>query len=74
MRQAILEGCCHDRVRLRFADIAARTEGFSGSDLRMMMKEAMMSALMEGRHRIGPVDIEQGLLRVEERNLIRAGH
>jgi len=36
-----------------------------------MMKEAVMSALMEGRHRVDPVDIEQGLLRVEERNVIR---
>ena len=75
MRQAILEKVAATiECDCDFADIAARTEGFSGSDLRMMMKEAMMSALMEGRHRIGPVDIEQGLLRVEERNLIRAGH
>ncbi|MDN7024948.1 ATP-binding protein [Methanoculleus sp. FWC-SCC1] len=54
-----------------FADIAARTEGFSGSDLRMMMKEAIISALMSGRHRIEPEDVELGLLRVEERNVIR---
>ncbi|MFY9170650.1 MAG: ATP-binding protein [Candidatus Methanoculleus thermohydrogenotrophicum] len=72
MRRAILEkiaatiDCDCD-----FADLAARTEGFSGSDLRMMIKEAVLSALMEGRHHLNPADIEQGLLRVEERNLIR---
>lgn len=72
MRQAILEkiaatiDCDCD-----FADLAARTEGFSGSDLRMMIKEAVMSALMEDRRHLDPADIEQGLLRVEERNVIR---
>lgn len=54
-----------------FSDLAARTEGFSGSDLRMMMKEAIISALMNGRRRIDLADIELGLLRVEERNIIR---
>ncbi len=72
MRQAILEkvaaaiDCDCD-----FADLAARTDGFSGSDLRMMIKEAVMSALMEDRQRVDAADIEQGLLRVEERNVIR---
>ncbi|NLA31349.1 MAG: AAA family ATPase [Methanomicrobiales archaeon] len=72
MRQAILEmiaasiDCNSD-----FADLAAETEGFSGSDLRMMMKEAVISALMDGRRHLDAADIEQGLLRVEERNLIR---
>ncbi|ABN58014.1 MULTISPECIES: ATP-binding protein [Methanoculleus] len=74
MRQAILEKVAATiECDCDFADLAARTEGFSGSDLRMMMKEAVMSALMEDRHRVGPVDIEQGLLRAEERNVIRTG-
>jgi AAA+ superfamily predicted ATPase len=72
MRQAILKKIAATvECDCNFADLAARTEGFSGSDLRIMMKEAVMSALMEGRHRVDPVDIEQGLLRVEERNVIR---
>lgn len=72
MRQAILRKIAAAiECDCDFADLAARTEGFSGSDLRMMMKEAVMSALMEDRHRVDPVDIEQGLLRVEERNIIR---
>ncbi|RXE56740.1 AAA family ATPase [Methanoculleus taiwanensis] len=72
MRRQILEkvGSSVD-CTCDFSDLAARTEGFSGSDLRMMMKEAIISALMEHRRRIEPVDIEQGLLRVEERNVIR---
>jgi hypothetical protein len=76
MRAAILEkvaatiDCDCD-----FADLAARTEGFTGSDLRMMIKEAVMSALMDDRRQVNRVDIEQGLVRVEERNLIRGiGH
>ena len=74
MRQAILEKVAATiECDCDFADLAARTEGFSGSDLRMMMKEAVISALMEDRHRVDPVDIEQGLLRAEERNVIRAG-
>ncbi|MDV2480731.1 ATP-binding protein [Methanoculleus sp. Wushi-C6] len=72
MRQAILEkiGAAVE-CDCDFSDLAGRTEGFSGSDLRMMMKEAVMSALMDDRHRLDAADIEQGLLRVEERNVIR---
>ncbi|MGB4050758.1 MAG: ATP-binding protein [Methanoculleus sp.] len=72
MRQAILEKIASGiDCNCDFADLAAQTEGFSGSDLRMMMKEAVISALMESRRHLDTVDIEQGLLRVEERNLIR---
>ena len=72
MRQAIIEKVAATiDCNCDFADLAARTEGFSGSDIRMMMKEAVLSALMEDRRHLGPADIEQGLLRVEERNVIR---
>ena len=72
MRQAIIEKVAATiDCNCDFADLAARTEGFSGSDLRMMMKEAVMSALVEDRRHLDPVDIEQGLIRVEERNIIR---
>lgn len=50
---------------------AARTEGFSGADLKMMLKEAVLNALMGGRRTISQTDIECGLLTVENRNLIR---
>jgi len=72
MRQAIIEKVTATiDCNCDFADLAARTEGFSGSDIRMMMKEAVISALMGDRRRLDPVDIEQGLFRVEERNVIR---
>jgi len=72
MRQAIIEKVAATiDCNCDFADLAARTEGFSGSDIRMMMKEAVISALMGDRRRLDPVDIEQGLFRVEERNVIR---
>ena len=72
MRQAILEMIAASiDCNSVFADLAAQTEGFSGSDLRMMMKEAVISALMDDRRHLDAADIEQGLLRVEERNLIR---
>jgi AAA+ superfamily predicted ATPase len=72
MRKAILEKIAASiECNCDFADLADRTDGFSGSDLRMMMKEAVISALMEDRRSLDGADIEQGLLRVEERNIIR---
>jgi SpoVK/Ycf46/Vps4 family AAA+-type ATPase len=50
---------------------AARTDGFSGADLKMMLKEAVLNALMDGRRTISQTDIECGLLTVGNRNLIR---
>jgi len=72
MRQAILEKIAAAiDCNCDFAELAAHTEGFSGSDLRMMMKEAVISALMDDRRHLDAADIERGLLRVEERNVIR---
>lgn len=51
--------------------LAARTEGFSGADLRIMIKEALISALMRGSHRLGPADIEKGIGIVKNREMIR---
>ncbi|MDI9633879.1 MAG: ATP-binding protein [Methanolinea sp.] len=59
-------------VRVDFADLADRTEGFSGADLRIMVKEALLSALMEKREEILPADIERGIAVVESRNAIRS--
>jgi AAA+ superfamily predicted ATPase len=54
-----------------FPGVATRTEGFSGADLKMMLKEAVLNALMDGRRAVSQNDIECGLLTVENRNLIR---
>lgn len=54
-----------------YAALAMKTEGFSGSDLRMMIKEAILSALMDKRQVIREDDIEKGILMVKNREAIR---
>ncbi|MHC1626151.1 MAG: ATP-binding protein [Methanoculleaceae archaeon] len=50
---------------------AERTEGFSGSDLRTMVKEALLVALMRGSRIIDEEDMEAGFVAVSSRELIR---
>jgi SpoVK/Ycf46/Vps4 family AAA+-type ATPase len=54
-----------------YRQLAAETEGFSGADLRLMVKEALLSALMERREAIDRSDIEKGILMVKNRDAIR---
>jgi len=54
-----------------YAVLAKKTEGFSGSDLRMMIKEAILSALMDQRNDIRESDIEKGITMVRNREAIR---
>jgi len=54
-----------------YPGLAAQTEGFSGADIRMMVKEAILSALMDKRDCIGAKDIEKGILMVKNREAIR---
>jgi len=54
-----------------FHELAEMTDGFSGSDLRMMVKEALLSALSEQRTRIGKEDIERGIGMVKNRDALR---
>jgi hypothetical protein len=54
-----------------YAALAKQTEGFSGADLRMMIKEAILSALMDKRQNIGPSDIQKGIAMVRNREAIR---
>ena len=51
--------------------LAKKTEGFSGSDLRMMIKEAILSALMDKRQEITEADIKKGVTMVRNREAIR---
>ncbi|HDS63816.1 MAG TPA: ATP-binding protein, partial [Methanofollis liminatans] len=53
------------------AEAAARSEGFSGADLRMAVKEAVISALMDGRRVVSQADIDRALASVANRSLIR---
>jgi len=56
---------------LDYQQLASRTDGFSGSDLRMMVKEAILSSLMDNRKSISPEDIEKGIHMVKNRDAIR---
>jgi SpoVK/Ycf46/Vps4 family AAA+-type ATPase len=51
--------------------LASKTEGFSGSDLRMMIKEAVLSALMDKRRSLSRDDIRKGIHMVKNRDAIR---
>lgn len=72
MREAILKKftlsleCTAD-----LAEAAARSEGFSGADLRMTVKEAVISALMDGRRVVSQTDLDNALDSVANRSLIR---
>jgi SpoVK/Ycf46/Vps4 family AAA+-type ATPase len=57
--------------KVDYLALAKRTEGFSGSDLRMMIKEAILSALMDKRDDIMESDIEKGITMVRNREAIR---
>jgi AAA+ superfamily predicted ATPase len=54
-----------------FSELARETDGFSGADLRLMIKEALLSALMEKRNEITRSDIEKGIIMVKNREAIR---
>jgi predicted AAA+ superfamily ATPase len=56
---------------LDYQQLASRTDGFSGSDLRMLVKEAILSSLMDNRKTISPEDIEKGVHMVKNRDAIR---
>jgi AAA+ superfamily predicted ATPase len=55
-----------------YEHIADITDGFSGADLRIMIKEAFLSALMENRDHINESDIERGVLLIVSRGLVRS--
>ncbi|WAI00238.1 ATP-binding protein [Methanogenium organophilum] len=55
-----------------FDTVAQETEGFSGADLRMMIKEAIIAALMENRHKVTAEDIEIGMQNLKNRHVIRS--
>jgi AAA+ superfamily predicted ATPase len=54
-----------------FAVLADETEGFTGADLRITVKEAIISALMDERHKVTEGDIGKGMDAVRNRDLIR---
>ncbi len=51
--------------------LAANTEGLSGADLRMLVKEAIMNALMDKRESLVQKDFETGLHSIKSRSDVR---
>ena len=47
--------------------IAQMTEGYSGADLRMVVREAVLSALIDGRTSIQEEDLLRGILFISDR-------
>ena len=54
-----------------YRELAQETDGFSGADLRLTIKEALLSALMDQREAIDRSDIEKGIMMVRNRDAIR---
>lgn len=54
-----------------YQELAALTDGFSGADIRLTIKEALLSALMDKRDTIERQDIEKGIRMVRNREAIR---
>lgn len=72
MRKKILKTVTSTlRCSIDYEALANQTEGFSGADLRMMIKEAILSALMDQREAIEPADINKGIAMVKNREAIR---
>lgn len=72
MRKKILQTITSSlHCSIDYQQLASQTEGFSGSDLRMMVKEAILSALMDKRQSLEKNDIEKGIRMVKNRDAIR---
>lgn len=72
MRERILKKITHSfGCECDFRYLAAQTEGLSGSDLRMLVKEALLSSIMDGRKAPTQSDIEKGIQMVKSRGVIR---
>jgi AAA+ superfamily predicted ATPase len=62
--------------RMEFADfdpeaIAERTEGLTGSDLRLVLREAVLEALTDGRRELTQADIVSAVEDFEERDNLK---
>ncbi|UUX93657.1 ATP-binding protein [Methanoplanus endosymbiosus] len=54
-----------------YNELASETEGFSGSDLRIMIKESLIAALMRDSYEMNESDIDQGMEIIKGRDIIR---
>lgn len=74
MREEILLHVAADiPCSMKFKEVAKMTENFSGADLRMMLTEAIVCALLDGRKELSREDIDAGISLVKRRTSIRSG-
>ena len=55
-------------TRVEISGIARQTEGFSGADLKMLVREAILSALTDGRTELTQEDITKGEMLIKTRD------
>ncbi len=68
-RELILQRLLADSVtKVDIARVAEETEGFSGADLKMLVREAILSALTDGRVELSEDDIRKGELLIKTRD------
>ncbi len=53
--------------------VAEKTEGFTGADLRLVIREAVLSSLLQGKKEITQKDIENAIEEVRKRLMLRGG-
>lgn len=73
MRREILEVITRRMTITSFdpGEIASKTEGLTGSDLRLVMREAVLAALTENRRELSQEDLLDAIEDFEERDTLR---
>lgn len=68
-REMILRRLLMDSdTRVEISGVARQTEGFSGADLKMLVREAILSALTDGRTELTQEDITKGEMLIKTRD------
>ncbi|MCE5333797.1 MAG: ATP-binding protein [Desulfobacteraceae bacterium] len=55
-------------AELDVAELAKKTEGFTGSDLRLVVREAVLNALLQDRKRLTQADLLRAVAQFDKRN------
>lgn len=75
MRQKILEKVLSKvEVRADLREIARLTEGFTGSDIRLVVREAVLNALLQDRKQLDHDDLTRAVEEFERRNSDHRGY
>jgi len=72
-RELILRRLLADsKTEVDIAEVAQKTAGFSGADLKMLVREAILSGLTDGRYELSTEDIAKGENLIKTRDEHRA--